>query len=236
VLLAVLAAFGVWVNCALTLQYQRLYNPHPEALRVDMLRFQYDLAAAMGAGAPQVDLARGSSPGPPAPAGTTRIVGGCDALYWSDGEAWQLVEGGRAAGVVHLRLAPPPADGAWHPLVSWGGAVTTWSVAARRHGGDVQLARGIAGSDGRVVFRGWTDVAWRGDRARTLEVATIRPRNELRVQVDGEDAIVDSLRATKALNPTIGLAHAPGVAATYGSPLRILPASMSLCRSLLARL
>jgi len=67
---AVLATFGVWVNSSLTLVYQRLYNPQPSSMRVDMLRFQYDVASAMGAGAPQVALADGRSPGSPAPAGT----------------------------------------------------------------------------------------------------------------------------------------------------------------------
>ncbi len=233
---AVLAAFGVWVNSSLTLVYQRLYNPQPASTRVDMLRFQYDLAAAMGAGAPQVDLAEGRAPGPPAPAGTTRIVGGCDALYWSDGEEWQLVEGAPAGGVEHLRLAPPPADGAWHPIMSWGGEPTTWSIGARRHGPDVQIARGIAGSDGRVVFAGWTDVRWTGNRARAVEVATIQPRHEIRVSVDGNDVVVDSLRGTKVIDPRIGTAHAPGVADRYGAPLRVLPADMQLCRLLLARL
>jgi hypothetical protein len=234
--IAALAAFGVWVNGSLALMYQRLYNPPPEAQRADMLRFQYDLADAMGAGTPQVDLASGRNPGPPAPAGTTRIVGGCDALYWSDGEAWRLVEGTPTAGVQRVRLAPPPDDAQWHPVISWGGAATTWAVGARRHGADVEIARGIAGSDGRVAFRGWTSMRWRGEGERTVEVAAVRPSDELRVQVDGADVVVDRLlKGTRAVDPRIGRADAPGVAGTYGAPLRPLPAHTPLCRTLLAR-
>jgi hypothetical protein len=237
VLLAVLAAFGVWVNVSLSLVYQRLYNPHADSMRVGMLRFQYDLADTMGLRAPQVDRAAGSGPGPPAPAGTTRIVGRCDALYWSDGEQWALVEGSPAAGVRRFRLAPPPADGAWHPVVSWGGAATTWAVAARRHGDDVQFARGIAGTDRRVVFRGWTSLRWRGDSVRDVEVATILPRHELRVQVDDENVVVERLlRHTKVVDARVGTADAPGVAATYGARQQTLRADTGLCRSLLARI
>ena len=236
VVLAVLAVGSIWVNGALTLSYQRLYNPNPDTLRVDMLRFQYDLADAVGFGTPQVDLAHGHGPGSPAPAGTVRIVGGCDAMYWSDGEAWQLVEGAPGGGVRELRLAPPPADGRWHPVMSWGGATSSWAIGAQRHGDDVRIARGIAGADGRIVFRGWTDVAWAGDRAREAQVATITPRHELRVQVDGQDVLVDPLRGTAPVQPRVGTAHVPGVAATYGSTVTELPARVSLCETLLARL
>jgi hypothetical protein len=236
-LLAVLALTGVWVNLSLGLVYQRLYNPHPDSLRTSMLRFQYGLAHTLHAGAPQVDVASGHDPGSPAPAGTLRIVGGCDALYWSDGDEWQLIEAGPRGGVERLRLAPPPDDGDWHPVESWGGATTTWAIGARRDGADVRLARGIAGTDGRVVFRGWTAVRWPAGRTRTLEVATLRPRHELRVRVDGDDVVVDALlRGTPVVDPRLGVADAPGVAATYGASQQRLASPTPFCHTLLRRL
>ena len=123
-----------------TLVYQRLYNPYPATLRVGMLRFQYDLADAMGAGTPQVDLAHARASGRRRRRAPSASSGGCDALYWSDGESWQLVEGATGRRRRPAPARAPPADGRWHPVMSWGRTSSTWVVGARRHGDDVQIA------------------------------------------------------------------------------------------------
>ena len=59
------------------------------------------------------------------------------------------------------------------------------------------------------------DVRWVGNGTRAVEVATIRPRHELRVTLDGDDVLVDSLRGTK-----VDCAAPTGLFRVYFSGLR----------------
>ncbi|MFI5045836.1 MAG: hypothetical protein ACHQIG_02135 [Acidimicrobiia bacterium] len=83
--LVALAAFGVWVNVALALEYQRLWAPvAPPELVAGFVGFQHDVAAALGTG--DVTVQRGDAlPDGTGRAGSLFVVGDCDGLYLSDG-------------------------------------------------------------------------------------------------------------------------------------------------------
>jgi hypothetical protein len=83
--LVVLAGFGVWVNVALALEYQRLWAPvAPPTLVAGFVGFQHEVADALGGGDPTIE--RGNAlPDGTGRAGTLFVVGDCDGLYLSDG-------------------------------------------------------------------------------------------------------------------------------------------------------
>ena len=85
VALVAVAAFGVWVNVALSVEYQRLWAPvAPRDLAAGFVGFQRDVADALGTGGLHVE--RGDAlPDGTGHAGTLFVVGACDGLYLSDG-------------------------------------------------------------------------------------------------------------------------------------------------------
>jgi hypothetical protein len=83
--LVVLASFGVWVNVALALEYQRLWAPVASpSLVAGFLGFQRDVADALGTGGLHVEHGA-VLPDGTGHAGTVFVVGDCDGLYLSDG-------------------------------------------------------------------------------------------------------------------------------------------------------
>lgn len=230
-LVAVLAVSSLWINGSLALLYERLYNPAPESLRTGMLGFQYAIDRAIGGGASE------SESGPdlrsqPVKAGTTAIVGDCAALYWSDGQAWRIVEGSPAGGVIALRAELPPPDAtAWRPLVSWVGPNGPDVIALRRHSRTLKVSRAVRLPDGSLAFSEFSSPFRFGSgRSHTIDIVVSRPLQLVRVEIDGAEALyLPEIHDLPTGAPTVGAADAVGVAPTYGAPIHQLPADIRLC-------
>ena len=194
----------------------------------------------MGAGTPQVDLGpRPRARAPPAPAGTTRIVGGCDACTGPTARHGSSSRAARRPGYAKLRLAPPPADGALAPGRVVGRHDQTWAVGGpppRRRRQHRSRHRRVRRSD-RVP--GWTDVRWRGDRTRDVRgrdrsgpATSCGCRSTARR--GGRHAA--GTRSSRPA-PRVGRGDAPGVDRDLRRPSTDAPGrSVSLCQTLLARL
>jgi hypothetical protein len=104
--LAALAAFSLWANFGLAMLYQRAYSPFPDnAERAAFVRFQHDLDERLPGGA-RFDFSEGATlPAEPRPAGSVFVVGRCEGVYWSDGNAWLPIEQTHASGRYPLRVA-----------------------------------------------------------------------------------------------------------------------------------
>jgi hypothetical protein len=94
--LLVLGAWGVATNVALAVEYQRLIAPVDAETRYDFIRFQADVGDV---GAALTSLDGESVPSPtPGERGDVVIYGledgdfVCDALLWSDGRNWYVLE------------------------------------------------------------------------------------------------------------------------------------------------
>ncbi|MEM1332880.1 MAG: hypothetical protein AAGG08_05420 [Actinomycetota bacterium] len=100
--LSVAAAIGLTVAVALGVLGRNLYLLPDADDTADFLRTRYALHDVYGA-TPPPDLERRDTLGPPAPDGTTVLVGDCDAVAVSDGDGWDRVEvrrGGRFAATL----------------------------------------------------------------------------------------------------------------------------------------
>ena len=237
VAVSVLAFAGIWINVSLAYVYQRLYNPQPDTLRAGAIAVQSDVDRALGgSGVEQVDRVRNRL-GVPAPAETTRVLGSCDGLYWSDGSQWHLVEGAPAGGVFRLRGALPPADAQWHPLVSWGSATHVRAMVFRRAGDRVRVALASPGPGGGASFGpNAIELPLARHRVHDVEFVAAAPINLLRVRIDGADAYLGDLGHTNPGNFRVGASVVPGIVSAYGSPLQRRQPEVSTCRTLLGRL
>ena len=97
---AVLLVRRADVNVGLAVLARNVYLLPTEAERRDFVAAQYAIQDRLGGGRPP-DVVEIDALGPAAPDGTVAIVGDCDGLYRSDGDAWVLLEqraGGLAAG------------------------------------------------------------------------------------------------------------------------------------------
>jgi uncharacterized protein (DUF697 family) len=148
---AVLAVFGVWVNFALGLDYQRLYSHPPSALTAKMLSLQYGVSDVLGAGTP--DLVHSARlPGRPAAAGTTWITGPCTALYWSDGRTWVPVEGRPVGGWAPVRADFGRVGRSWTAVAAFGPAGRQDVVGVRRESSGLRFGLGRPDAKGVVVW------------------------------------------------------------------------------------
>ena len=175
--------------------------------------------------------------GVPAPAGTTRILGQCDGLYWSDGTQWQLVEGAPSGGVLRLRATLPHADAQWHPLVSWGAGTQARAMVVRRSGDQVRVALAAPGTGGGASFGpNSIDLSLSQHQVHDIEFAAAAPIHLLRVRIDGADAYLGELTHPPVGGLHVGTSTVSGVAPSYGASLRTQLPAISTCRTLLARL
>jgi hypothetical protein len=92
---ALLAAFSLAANFALALLYQRAYSPFTgDGERAAFGRFQRDAP-----GGSYMSVHRGDTlPARALPGGTLFVLGNCDAVYWSDGKDWRIIEQGQMTG------------------------------------------------------------------------------------------------------------------------------------------
>jgi hypothetical protein len=226
--LVVLAIYGVWVNVALSLEYQRLWAPvAPPTLVAGFVGFQHDVADALGAG--DLTVERGEAlPDGTGHGGTLFVVGDCDGLYLSDGlgtnevkrSPWIPVELGPDRHVMADVRFDRQAPGTVVPIASIGDD----SVVARWVDGD-HVVFGYRPADGASV----EDVPVRIEPGRRygLDLTVDDRVEELSMRLD--DARVLSAFRTTAV-PGIRLAPA------FPGELRRRSVSTPLCEKLLGSL
>jgi hypothetical protein len=106
--LIVLAAISLWANFALGVLYQRAYNVFlSESDRAAFIAFQQDFDETIVPGGSRFHYRQGAELPDPGPAGSVFVIGDCEGLYWSDGEAWFGVERTDATGGYPLRVTLP---------------------------------------------------------------------------------------------------------------------------------
>ncbi|MET0420493.1 MAG: hypothetical protein ABW073_02195, partial [Acidimicrobiia bacterium] len=147
---AVLAAWGVWVNAGLTYLYTHTYQPDVGTQELaELIATQLRIHDQLSDGPPSKVLHMDAlAKLDVAPAGTLAVVGDCDALLWSNGRGWRTVEQTAATGLYPLRVRLAPArPGTREPLASVvDGDVTTVLWALR-------------GNDGARLQLSWFDGA-----------------------------------------------------------------------------
>jgi len=154
VVLVVLAGWSVWVNVALSAEYQRLWAPVVSSeLATGFIGFQQDVAQLLGRGELRVE--RGDElPNGTARPGTLFIVGDCDALYLADGlptnavkrSSWTPIElSGDRRALADVTFGELPV-GSVAPIARVGDRVVT----VRRLDGD-HVVFGFGPSVGGVV-------------------------------------------------------------------------------------
>ena len=110
---------GLTVNVGLAVLARYVYVLPTEAERRDFVAAQYAIQDRLGGGTPP-DVVAVAALGPAAPDGTVAIVGDCDGLYRSDGDAWVLLEqraGGSQRAVVRGAALGPVVSGDGWQLV-----------------------------------------------------------------------------------------------------------------------
>jgi hypothetical protein len=110
---AALVVAGFSVNAGLAVLARNIYLLPTTGERRDFVAAQYSIDDALGGGRPPGVIAVATL-GAPASDGTVAIVGDCDGLYRSDGDAWVLLEqraGGTQRVVVDGSAAGPVASG-----------------------------------------------------------------------------------------------------------------------------
>ncbi len=116
---AVLLVVGLTVNVGLGVLARYVYILPTEAERRDFVADQYAIQDRLGGGRPP-DVIEVDALGPAAADGTVAIVGDCDGLFRSDGDAWVLLEqraGGSQRAVVRGDALGPVVTGDGWQLV-----------------------------------------------------------------------------------------------------------------------
>jgi hypothetical protein len=234
VVIVILLGFGIWANGSLAYLYGRLYNPYPDSLRAGTIGLQYGIDRTLGDGTDQL-LLTNTLPHHPRPAGTTAIVGACDAMFWSDGRVWRLVEGSPRQGVLRIRAALPPADGElWHPMITWGAPGNETVVAVHRVGNRVQAGRSFRRPDGTLGFNPLELFVRLDPRTQhDFDIVASPAIGIFTVQIDGSIAVSEEhVRGLPRGDFTVGRASDPGVAPEYGAALRLRPPATAVCKQI----
>lgn len=216
---AILAVFGIWVNGGLAVVYARLYNPQHDTDRLALLELQRSLDV----GGPHSVGRSERLPARPARAGTTWIVGDCDAMYWSTGEEWTPVQGTEAAGWFRLAVRPPAPGSDWQPIVTDGQAGDARVVGIRPVGRDrVEVGLAEVAPDGTILWPAEPPRVPFGAGEHRFDIVLDHAIRAVRVTVDGTD-VVNVLPARGAVPPG---------PYTVNPSVRPLPPSIGLCRDL----
>ncbi len=239
--LAVLAAFGIWVNAGLGVLQQGAWSSQLD--QEDVARFvdaRLTINDVLGFKTPVVhSVAAGGHLPQHADPGDFAIVGDCDALYIFSGtkpnflepNTWRPVERTRRSGsrafTARLHSAP---NGTLEPLLAIGDQDPP-GVLGLEH---------LGGGRARLVWRGPPD-PYRGPAftftpgAHRLDVVADPYLNQLRVDVDG-DKRLEGFFGTSGLDMTLGQVATPipGIEPALDGTVRDVRsgASTDLCRSL----
>ena len=185
VVVAVLAAFGVWVNFSLGLVNQRLYAPSSPSVQASMLGFQYRLSDALGTGTPDLVLSA-RLPARAGAAGTTWIVRDCDGMYWSDGRTWVPVQGRPSGGWVRIGADFSGIGADWSPLVGFGPAGRQDVVGVFNDFGRYRFGLGQPGPAGKLVWAAGLGSIRLGPGRHRVEVLVDRVNHSLVVKVGNQ--------------------------------------------------
>ena len=170
--LLLIIATGLWstaANLGLATLQQRAYSARTPPDLAAFVSRQLDWPGTLSV----TRSATLDGDGTTAPAGTLRIVGSCDALYRSDGEAWVLVEGGATR----------------YRLTSGDVAATGGRPVIRRRGDRVM-----------VSGDGFTSVVTVADRVAVVDVYEDPAADTVRVLID--NSAVLSLDGVRPPEPT----------------------------------
>jgi hypothetical protein len=216
--IAVVVVLGGWsvvVNAATAIDYQR--HGAPNVLPSDRAQYiGWQLSLPGGPDVIRVD----ELPERVAPDRTVAVVGACDAVYQSNGVAWQPVELSEAAGhtVVALTLPGDVEPGTIEPLVT-GGEPGDGTVLAIEYGDDDEVRFRYAwdGDGGGVDDGRWVTLT-RAD-AHTLDV-TLDPATHVITVYDGRRLLYEA----PYFHPRTPL--------VWGEGLNTSTPAMPLCRRL----
>jgi hypothetical protein len=234
--LALLALFGIVVNVALAVVYQRQLRPSvPIAMRAGFVELQQRIDADLfGSDRPEVtEVGTLGSPGPP---GSLEMLGRCVALYQSNGSMWAAVERSQAAGHYRLSVTFPAR-----------GAGPRWPILTNGTKGHADYLVVQPVGVGRIRFeylfqgyhQGWADgpVVSVVPGRRYLLDAVFDPRiPEVTAHLDGASVLDTHLvRPTATVDVGTNPFGGPALPRFPGS-LRRLPVGTPICDGLLTRL
>jgi hypothetical protein len=137
--LGLLAATSVWFNVGLGVLFGRTLASNSDHDLASFVAFQYHLHDRFPGGTyPAVET---GSKLPQNKRGKVFVLGRCDALYWSNGTFWHLLESSEGRGLFRLRVRFPASPTDWEPLVVSGGGGKPQFLAVRvLPGNQVQFA------------------------------------------------------------------------------------------------
>ncbi len=239
--LVALAVAGAWVSFALTLRYQRTYNPPDDALRAGLISFQESVSERLGL--PGHTVITGRTLPSRHGAEDLFIAGRCDALYWSDGDRWFPVEQATGGGAHGLRVEfARGAAGTREPVAATGdppgpgsGGGRVLVVAVAHHRGDrISLDVGSGVPGGRTEWFEGTVIP-RPEGEHRLEVRLDPRLDRVDVLLDGAAKLRDR-RPVPEGRTTIG--HAPpglGTTTSFRGKLSEVPVDAPVCRRILRR-
>jgi hypothetical protein len=186
--LATLAALSLWVNFGLAILHQRAFSGSlSEDERAGFIGFQHDVDQALPGGT-RLDVRRGEQLPEPGPTGRLFVLGDCDGLYWSDGDAWRGVERTAATGRYRLRVRfPRRPPGTREPLVVTGTPGSGDYLAVEYHDHS-EIAFTFESEAYDVTLAGEPRAIEPG-REYQLDVLRDASVGRLRVDLDGEPAL-----------------------------------------------
>jgi hypothetical protein len=232
---AAVTAWSVLATTAVTLQYQRMYRdgtkPETMAAFVDT---QLDVRDVLGGSISAIDA--GASLPDPHRAGSFFVIGGCDGLYWSDGDAWHPLEETAATGLHRLRIEFASArKGRVEPILTIG----------KEDGAGIVLVQRLA--HGRVRFSyQWTGgnpstypwgraVTLPSDRRLDALVFLRRDEHLVQVQVGGEEVFGSAYTPVPIGRVELARREVPGRGrALFTGDIDELPSRRPLCRRVVA--
>jgi hypothetical protein len=228
-------AWSVLATTAVTLQYQRMYRdgttPEKMAAFVDT---QLDVRDVFGGSISAID----SGPSLPEPhrAGSFFVIGGCDGLYWSDGDAWHPLEETAATGLHRLRIEFASApEGRIEPILTIGkpdgaGIVLVQRLAHRR----VRFSYQWTG--GNPTTYPWGDaVTLPTDRRLDIRVFLRRDEHLVQIQVGGDEVFGTAYTPVPIGRVELARRDVPGRGrARFSGTIDELPSRRQLCRRVVA--
>ena len=231
----VLAVMTLWVNFALALLYQRVFNVFlapPE--RAAFIGFQHEVDGLVPGGS-RFDLGVGAGlPRPePALADTLFVIGDCDGLYWSDGETWFAVERTTATGEYPLRVTfPDRRSGTRETLLAVGSGDEIDRVTVEYRADD-RVVFGLVSSfdDGRTFRSEPVDIE--PGRSYVLDVVVDADAGRFDLELDGDP--IDGFTVPISPGPVAIAGTDSGTDDTdFSGTVEQLPSRPTLCRDLVA--